>query len=94
MKLSKTILIIHIVALLLGNAAFAADSVPGELLVKYRAGIYSQSLTGELAKIGWAKIRVADDEPITIEMESLRNSSDILVVEPNTYGQFLSEPGG
>jgi subtilisin family serine protease len=91
-KLSKPIIIIHIVALLLGNVAFASDSVPGELLVKYRAGTYSQSLNGELAKIGWAKIRVASDGGMNVTMESLRNSSDILRVEPNTYGQFLSEP--
>ncbi len=92
MKLSNTILIVHIIVLLFGNAAFASDSVPGELLVKYRGGTYSRSLSGELGKIGWAKIRVASDDSMTLTMETLRNSSDILRVEPNTYGQFLSEP--
>ena len=92
MKLSKTTIVVHFFAFLFRNAAFASDSVPGELLVKYRPGIYSQSLTGELAKIGWAKIRVASDDSMNLKMESLRNSSDILYVEPNTYGQFLSEP--
>ena len=92
MKLSATILIVHSIVLLFGNASFASDSVPGELLVKYKQSAYVRSLTGELGKIGWAKIRVATDDSRNLKMESLRKSPDILLVEPNTYGQFLFEP--
>ena len=92
MKVKATILIAQIIVLLLGSAAFATNNVPGEVLVKYRAGTYSQSLQGELGKIGWAKIRVDAGDSMHLTMESLGNSVDILRVEPNTYGQFLAEP--
>ena len=92
MKLSFSILIAQIIVLLLGSASFATESVPGELLVKYRAGIYSQSLHGELGKIGWAKIKVDADDSMDLKVESLGNNADILRIEPNTYGQFLAEP--
>ena len=55
MKSSIITITVQIIGLLLGSVSFAANSVPGELLVKYRAGTFAQSLQGELAKIGWAK---------------------------------------
>ena len=70
----------------------AASPVPGELLVKYRAGRYPQHLKGGLAKIGWAKIKVREHETVYGVMATLKKHSDIVRVEQNTYGQFLAEP--
>jgi len=75
-----------------GSNAFATAFVPGEVLVKYRSGSVPGSLSGELGKIGWAKIRVNSGRTILQEMATLKRNSDILLVVPNTYGQFLSEP--
>lgn len=75
-----------------GSSAFATSFVPGEVLVKYRAGSFPGSLTGELGKIGWRKVRLATHEHMQRVMGSLRENPDIIRVEPNTFGQFLAEP--
>ena len=71
MNLSYTTLIVPIIVLSFGSAALATNTVPGELLVKYKAGTYSQSLTGGLAKIGWAKIKVTSDDSMHLKMAGL-----------------------
>ena len=81
-----------IIFALCGSSAFAASFVPGEVLVKYRAGSSSHSLTGELGKIGWAKIKVENSKGVSRLQTDFDNDPDILLVEPNTYGEFLSEP--
>jgi len=75
-----------------GSTASIASSVPGELLVKYRPGAYPENLQGELAKIGWAKIKIAKSKRLSQAMMTLKKNPDIICVEPNYYGEFLSEP--
>jgi subtilisin family serine protease len=75
------------------STAFSASSVPGELLVKYRTGAYPDNLQGELAKIGWAKIKIEKSKRMSQAMMALKNDPDIIYVEPNYYGEFfLTEP--
>lgn len=82
-----------IIVLLFATAAFASPSfVPGELLVKYRAGNHPRHLKGPLAKIGWAKIRIGEQETVRDAVEKLKKQSAIEHVEPNTYGEFLANP--
>ena len=58
MKFFTVAFIVQIGFFLLRTTAFAASFVPGEVLIKYRAGSHATGLRGELGKIGWAKIRV------------------------------------
>lgn len=74
-----------------GSVSFAA-AVPGEVLVKYRAGTYPRHLKGPLAKIGWAKITIGANETMHGVMAALNRRSDIEHVEPNTRGKFLADP--
>jgi subtilisin family serine protease len=92
--MKKVIPIIALIIFLLSAAdVFPSPSfVPGELLVKYRAGKYPRHLKGPLARIGWAKIKVGRHEIVREAMERLKRQSDIEHVEPNTYGEFLTEP--
>jgi len=73
-------------------AVSASSSVPGEVLVKYRAGKYPLHLQGPLAKIGWAKIQIDSRTGMDQAMASIKKQSDIIAVEPNHYGEFLAEP--
>jgi len=75
-----------------GNAASPASFVPGELLVKYKPGTCPKNLQGELAKIGWAKIKIDKSKPMSQLMLVLKKNPNIVHVEPNYYGEFLSEP--
>ncbi len=92
MKFFTAAFIIQIGFFLLRTTAFAASFVPGEVLIKYRPGSHATGLTGELGKIGWAKIRVGSTESVAQVRKAFKKNPDILLVEPNTYGVFLSEP--
>ncbi len=82
-----------IILVLLATTVFPSPSfVPGEVLVKYRAGAYPRHLKGPLAKRGWAKLRVGRHETVREAMERLKRQSDIEYVAPNTYGTFLADP--
>ncbi len=70
----------------------AASPVPGELLVKYRAGRYPHHFQGPLAKIGWAKIKIDSRRSMTQAMAGIKSESDVVAVAPNYYGEFLAEP--
>ncbi len=72
--------------------AFSASFVPGELLVKYTPEAYPGNMHSNLAKIGWAKIKVDGRKNILQSMRDLQKNPTILHVEPNYYGEFLSEP--
>jgi subtilisin family serine protease len=81
-----------IIFALCGSSAFATSLVPGEVLVKYKKDSYPDGLTGELAKIGWAKITVESSKRMSQVQTAFKKNPDILLVEPNTYGKFLLEP--
>jgi subtilisin family serine protease len=82
-----------LVLVLSAATVFPASSfVPGELLVKYRAGRCPQHEKGPLAKIGWAKIRIGEHETVDEAMERLKGQADIVHVELNTRGEFLANP--
>jgi len=74
------------------STAYSASFVPGELLVKYKPEACPKNLRGELAKIGWAKIKIDKSQPVNQLMKALKKNPDIIYVEPNYYGEFLSEP--
>jgi thermitase len=92
MKFFTATFVIQIVFFLLSTTAFATSFVPGEVLVKYKKGSYPTGLTGELAKIGWAKIKVESSKRMSQAQTAFKKNPDILLVEPNTYGKFLLEP--
>jgi len=92
MKYFTAPFIIQIIFVLLSTTAFATSFVPGEVLVKYKKGSYPTGLTGELAKIGWAKITVESSKRMSQVQTAFKKNPDILLVEPNTYGEFLLEP--
>jgi subtilisin family serine protease len=86
-------LLSSMILLLFSPASVAAfPSVPGEVLVKYRAGTYPRHLKGPLAKIGWAKITIGKNETLHEAMGRLNRQSDIEHIEPNTRGEFLADP--
>lgn len=90
----KKVIPILILIIILASAitVFPASSfVPGEVLVKYRAGKYPRHLKSSLAKIGWAKIKIGKSETMPGIMTALKRQSDIMQVEPNTHGEFLAE---
>lgn len=74
------------------NVFPSPSSVPGELLVKYRAGRYPRHLKGPLAKIGWAKTYIDSRTGIDQATARIKSDPDVVAVEPNYYGEFLSEP--
>jgi subtilisin family serine protease len=92
--MKKPIPILALIIFLLFVAdVFASPSfVPGEMLVKYRAGAYPRHLKGPLAKIGWARITIGNNETLHEAMGRLNRQSDIEHVEPNTRGEFLADP--
>ena len=91
--MKRIVLIITMIAIThYGSTASIASSVPGELLVKYKPGAYPENLQGELAKIGWAKIKIAKSKGMSQATMALKKNPDIICVEPNYYGEFLSEP--
>jgi subtilisin family serine protease len=92
MKYFTAAFIIQIGFFLLSTTAFATSFVPGEVLVKYKKGSYPTGLTGELGKIGWAKIKVESNKRMSQVQTAFKKNPDILLVEPNTYGEFLLEP--
>jgi len=71
---------------------FSASFVPGELLVKYKTAAYSKNLHGNLGKIGWVKTKTDSSKNMLHLMRDLQLNPDILLVEPNYYGEFFSEP--
>jgi subtilisin family serine protease len=75
-----------------GNPASSASFVPGELLVKYKPGTCPKNLSGELGKIGWAKIKIDKSKPMSQVMIALKENLNVIHVEPNYYGEFLSDP--
>lgn len=87
-------LLVTIIAIALpGSAAFSASSVQGEeLLAKYKTGAYPKHLKGELGKIGWARIKVEPNKSKRQVIQTLKNNSDIIRIEPITYGKFFFEP--
>ena len=86
-------LIITMISLTLQvNVASCASFVPGELLVKYKPEACPKNLKGELGKIGWAKIKIDKSKHINQVMMTLKKNPNIIHVEPNYYGEFLSEP--
>jgi len=85
------VVIAVILILLTGGELRASPCVPGELLVKYKPGTYPEKLKGELGKLGWARIRVDRGTRMSLAMKSLKMDPDIVQVEPNYYGTFLSE---
>jgi len=87
-----SLIVIMIVITLNGNTSFSASFVPGELLVKYKPGTYPENLKGELGKIGWAKTKIEKSKDVSQAMMALKKKPDIIHVEPNYYGEFLSEP--
>jgi len=88
----KSLLLVVFLIFLNGSEIRASDYVPGEILVKYKPGIYSNNLQGELSKIGWAKIKIARSKTTNQATIELKKDPDIIHVEPNYYGEFLSEP--
>ena len=89
---TRILLIVVSLIFLAGSESTASDSVPGELLVKYRPGAYPKNLQGELGKIGWAKIKVTRSRTVSQAMMDLKSNPDIIQVEHSYYGEFLSEP--
>jgi len=86
-------LFITLIAIVLpGGTAFSASSAPGELLVKYRTGVYTKNLKGELGKIGWARIKIESNRSKSQAIRTLKKNPDIVRIEPHTYGEFLLEP--
>jgi thermitase len=75
-----------------GSDIRASDYLPGELLVRYKPGAYPKNLKGELAKIGWTKIKIDKSKSMSQAMMVLKKNPNITHVEPNYYGEFLSEP--
>ena len=92
--MKKVILLLaSIILVLSATAVFPSSSfAPGELLVKYRAGKYPRHLKGALARIGWAKIRIENNETMDGVIATLKGQADIEYVERNTHGQFLADP--
>ncbi len=91
--LIKLLLLLAVTVILFsGGSIKASDNVPGELLVKYRAGRYPRHLQNELSRIGWAKVKTDSKEKAEKVREALTKQADILQVECNTRGQFLAEP--
>ena len=92
--MKKVILVLALFIILHPAAAVssAPSCVPGEVLVKYREGAYPRHLKGAMAKIGWAKITIGKNETLREAMDRLKRQSGIELVEPNTRGEFLSEP--
>ncbi|MBW1824553.1 MAG: peptidase S8 [Deltaproteobacteria bacterium] len=88
----KSLLLVVFLIFLNASEIRASDYVPGEILVKYKPGIYSNNLQGELSKIGWAKIKIARSKTTNQATIELKKDPDIIHVEPNYYGEFLSEP--
>ena len=88
----KSLLLVVFLIFLNTSEIRASDYVPGEILVKYKPGIYSNNLQGELSKIGWAKIKIARSKTTNQATIELKKDPDIIHVEPNYYGEFLSEP--
>lgn len=70
----------------------AARYVPGELLVKYKIKADAENLNARLGKIGWSKVRVEKNKTMHQTMRNLTRNPQIIQVEPNYYGEFLSEP--
>ena len=92
MQMKKIALVLAIIIFAFcGSNAFATSFVPGEVLVKYRAGSSSRNLKGELGKIGWAKIKVESSKRMNQVLMDIERNPDILLVEPNTYGELLAE---
>jgi len=86
-------LLASIILVLFATTVFSAASpVPGELLVKYRAGRYPNHFQGPLAKIGWGKIKIDSRRSMTQAMAGIKSEADVVAVEPNYYGEFLAEP--
>ena len=81
--MKRTFIIIIMIAVThYGSTASIASSVPGELLVKYRPGAYPENLQGELAKIGWAKIKIAKSKRLSQAMMTLKKNPDIIWTNP------------
>jgi len=74
------------------HISFSAPSVPGELLVKYKPEAYAGNMHSNLGKIGWAKVKIDKSKNIHQEMMSLQTNPTVINVEPNYYGEFLSDP--
>lgn len=88
-----TSLLIAVALTFLGGSEIrASDYAPGDLLVKYRPGIDAKNLQGALGKIGWARIKIERNKNMSQAMTALKNDPDVIHVEPNYYGEFLSEP--
>jgi len=77
MKFTATAIAIFISTFVFLDKAFTTSFVPGEVLVKYRTGSSPGSLTGELGKIGWGKVRLATHENMNRVMRSLGENQDI-----------------
>ncbi len=92
--MKKVIPLLTAIILLLSatTAVYASSSVPGEVLVKYRAGKYPRHLQGPLAKIGWAKIQIDSRTGMDQATASIKSEPGVVAVEPNYYGEFLAEP--
>jgi subtilisin family serine protease len=88
----KSLLLVVFLIFLNTSEIRASDYVPGELLVKYRPGISSKRLQGELGKIGWAKIKVERNRTMRQAMTDLKSDPDIILIGYNYYGEFLSVP--
>ena len=72
--------------------AFTTSFNADELLVKYTLGTQPAIAKGKLEKIGWKRIKLDSDKDISREMIILQENSNIISVEPNYYGEFLSMP--
>ena len=91
--MKSTLLITTVLACVLHtHITFSAPSAPFELLVKYKPGAYSGDMHSNLGKIGWEKVKIDGSKNIRHAITALQVNPDIITVEPNYYGEFLSEP--
>ena len=91
MKINCLVLLVFITVIScdsLGASTFNSE----ELLVKYSTYTPHEIGNNNLEKIGWAKIKVNSGKDINKEMVILQANANIIKVEPNFHGEFLSIP--
>lgn len=91
MRISSLVMVVVLI-FFGGSEIRASDYVPGELLVKYKPGLYPQGLDSNLGRIGWAVIKTGGTMGIRRLIADLEEDYRIAHVEFNYYGKFLSEP--
>ena len=91
MKLMHLAILVYVIVMS-GDLLEASHYKPEELLIKYKTGTLPKIGESKLEKIGWVKIKVESGQGISSELAVLRANSNIINIEPNYYGEFLSIP--